>query len=227
MFYKRKRYESQSYSQCGEDLIVKYIFDVLQIPKPTYLDIGAHDPFFLSNTALFYKLGSQGINIEPDATLFPKFLKHRKKDINLNIGIGKEDSVADFYVMSVRTLNTFSKNEAERYQSEEGFSINEIIKTRVSTINSILKTYNKGIFPEFLNIDAEGVDEIIIKSIDFSKNYPLVICIETLSFSTSGREIKNTELINFLIDNGYMVYADTYINTIFTRVDTWRNKSAK
>ena len=227
MFYKRKRCESLSYSQCGEDLIVKYIFDVLQIQKPTYLDIGAHDPFFLSNTALFYKLGSHGINIEPDVTLFPKFLKYRKKDINLNIGIGKEDSVADFYVMSIRTLNTFSKNEAERYESEENFSINEIIKTKVNTINSILKTYTKGVFPDFLNIDAEGVDEIIIKSIDFSKNYPLVICIETLSFSTAGKEIKNAKLINFLVDNGYMVYADTYINTIFVRVDIWRNKSAK
>jgi hypothetical protein len=34
----------KSYSQCGDDLILDFAFDILGIAKPTYLDIGAHDP---------------------------------------------------------------------------------------------------------------------------------------------------------------------------------------
>ena len=37
-----------SYSQCSEDLIVRYIFNLRGISKPTYLDIGANDPFYIS-----------------------------------------------------------------------------------------------------------------------------------------------------------------------------------
>src|ERR1035438_1460830 len=74
-----------SYSQCGEDLIIRYVFDVLKIPCPVYLDIGAHHPRFLSNTFLFYQQGAHGINIEPDPTLFAAFPKQRNRDTNLNI----------------------------------------------------------------------------------------------------------------------------------------------
>ena len=56
--------EKKSFSQCGEDLIVNYIFGLRGITKPTYLDIGANDPFYLNNTALFYINGCRGINIE-------------------------------------------------------------------------------------------------------------------------------------------------------------------
>jgi hypothetical protein len=51
----------KSYSQPGEDLIVKYIFDVLQVRQPSYMDIGSHRPFFISNSAFFYANGSRGI----------------------------------------------------------------------------------------------------------------------------------------------------------------------
>ncbi|WP_231427099.1 FkbM family methyltransferase [Pedobacter sp. Leaf250] len=220
MFFKNK-YRRKSYSQCGEDLIIKYIFDNIGISKPSYLDIGAHHPYFLSNTFLFYETGSRGINVEPDSTLFPIFLKKRKKDTNLNIGVGLSNSIEDFYIMSSRTLNTFSKTEAERYQNEENFPIKQIIKTKVVTIKDILNKYNGGIFPDLLNIDVEGFDEKIVRSINYLENPPKVICIETLTFSTSGNEIKNHNLINFLCSNGYFLYSDTYINTIFVLKDIW------
>lgn len=103
-----KKYEKKSFSQSGEDLIVKFIIDNLGINKPTYIDIGAHHPYFISNTALFYKNGCRGINIEPDPPLFKVFLKYRKEDVNLNIGISDCNSESDFYIISASTLNTFS-----------------------------------------------------------------------------------------------------------------------
>ena len=47
----------KSYSQCGEDLLVDYIFKLRGITQPTYLDIGANHPYFISNTAKFYQQG--------------------------------------------------------------------------------------------------------------------------------------------------------------------------
>ena len=64
----RKNY-SKSYAQCAEDLIIRFAFDQMGIRKPVYLDIGAHDPIFLSNTYLFYKKGSRGVCVEPNPML--------------------------------------------------------------------------------------------------------------------------------------------------------------
>src|SRR3970282_781555 len=124
------KYKKISFSQSGEDLIVKFIFDNLGIPNPTYIDIGAHHPYFISNTALFYKNGCRGINIEPDPTLFNEFLKHRKEDINLNIGISDRNCELDFYIISSPTLNTFSKDEAAKYSLEGNYVIKSIEKIK-------------------------------------------------------------------------------------------------
>jgi FkbM family methyltransferase len=218
------KFNKISFSQSGEDLIVKYIFDNIGIYKPTYMDIGAHHPYFISNTALFYKNGCRGINVEPDPALFKAFLKYRKEDKNLNIGIGNCNSELDFYIISASTLSTFSKEEAEKYSQEGNYIIKSIEKIQVRTLPAVLNEFSNGVFPQFLSIDAEGVDEIIIKEIDFDNNFPIVICIETISFSTSGNGIKNNELINYIVSKGYMVYADTNINTIFVKENLWKNK---
>ncbi len=217
-------FKQESYSQTGEDVIVKFIFDRLGIKAPTYIDIGAHHPFKLSNTALLYKTGSRGVNIEPDPDLFKSFLEYRKEDINVNLGIGDTNAELDFYVISSPTLNTFSKKEAESYQTEGNYSIKEVKKIQVKTVNSVLEEYVNGKFPQFLNLDAEGIDDLIIKSIDYESNFPIVICVESISFSTNGNGIKNSALIEYIVSKGYMVYADTYINTIFVREELWRNK---
>lgn len=215
------KFQKTSYSQCGEDLIVKFIFDNLNIKNPSYLDIGAHHPYYISNTALFYQDGSVGINIEPDPILFEAFEKNRKKDKNLNIGISNYEDVLDFYLISSPTLNTFSKEDAFNYQKEGNFKIKSIEKIKVNTLSNVLNEFSNGIFPQFLNVDAEGIDELIVKSIDFEKNFPIVICIETISFSTSGNGVKNLALIKLVEENGYLLYADTHINSIFVRKNNW------
>lgn len=223
---KNRLYQKPSYSQSGEDLMLRFIFDELQIKTPSYIDIGAHHPFYLSNTALFYESGSIGINIEPDPLLFKRFIQYRKKDTNLNIGIGETEGEADFYLISSPTLNTFSKQEAENYIHEGDYKITEVVKTKINSLHHIIEKINHGVFPQFLNLDAEGIDELIIKSINYSKKYPIVMCVETISFSTSRNGIKNKALIDFIVSCGYIIYADTYINTIFVRKDAWETNPA-
>jgi len=80
---------TKSYSQCGEDLIVNYVFGALNIKKPSYIDVGAYHPQHLSNTALLYERGSRGVNIEPDPKLFRYFLR-RRKGLEFRLQAGSE-----------------------------------------------------------------------------------------------------------------------------------------
>src|SRR5262245_42242016 len=150
----KKKYLKKSYSQCGEDLIVRHLFDCLGTANPDYMDIGAHHPYYLSNTAHFYERGSTGINIEPDPTLFRRFVKHRKKDRKLNICISNVPVELDFYIISNPTLNTFSKEEAENYKKEGGYTIEQVQKIKVDSLEGVLKKYTNSRFPQFLSVDA-------------------------------------------------------------------------
>ncbi|HTF03669.1 MAG TPA: FkbM family methyltransferase [Bacteroidia bacterium] len=219
---KKKTYRQESYSQCGEDLIIDHVFHELRMVQPGYIDIGAHHPRYINNTYLFYLKGSRGINIEPDPQLFEEFTRMRNGDINLNVGVGDTNGEADFYIMTEPTLNTFIKEEAERAEKEHAaYRIKEVRKLKINLLDDIIRQYNNGNFPELLSIDVEGLDEVILRSINYETATPKVMCVETLTFSTRGRGEKKTDLIEFIKSKGYIAYADTYINTIFVKEDTW------
>ena len=54
---------------------------------------------------------------------------------------------------------------AENYKKEGDFYIKQITKVPVKTLDFVIDYYFIGKFPEFLSLDAEGLDESIIKSI--------------------------------------------------------------
>jgi len=212
-----------SYSQCGEDLILQHLFMVLGIGKVSYLDIGAHHPTYLSNTYLFYKNGGHGVCVEPDPSLFEEFNKKRPHDVNLNCGVGISTGEANFFVMSSRTLNTFSRAEAERYQSYGKQRIVKTIRLALKLVNEIIgKNFEKR--PNLVSLDVEGMDYLILQNFDFKKYRPEVFCLETLSYTEDKSERKLTEIIDLMHKNGYLTYADTYINTIFVDNAAWSNR---
>lgn len=210
-------YAKNSYSQCGEDLIVSFIMERLNIKRPSYLDLGAHRPIFISNTYLFYKGGSRGVCVEADPTLCVDFRKKRPKDILLNIGVGTKKGKLPFYIMTARSLNTFSLEEAEKIAAGNIHgkqNIEKIVEIDLIPVNEIVKQYcPKEI--DFVSLDIEGLDFEILKTFDFTKNRPKIWCIETLGFDEKGREYKEQEIIDYMDKKGYFVYADTNINSIF------------
>jgi FkbM family methyltransferase len=214
-------YYRKSWSQCGEDLILRFLFDLLHIARPSYIDIGAHHPWYYNNTYLFYRQGAHGVNIEPDPSLHASLCRGRPRDVNLNIGIGPHAAELDFYVMSSRTLNTFSVSEARKYVEEHGLNIVETKQIKVQTFAQTVDTH-LGHTPDLVSLDVEGLELDILRSIDFAQYRPHVFCIETLSYEGGkGSGVKNAEIHALMLQNEYKMYADTYINSIYVAQSSW------
>lgn len=214
-----------SYSQTGEDLIINFILHQLKLPTVTYLDVGAHHPKVLSNTFYFYNNGFRGVNIEPDPFLIEEFFKVRNEDKNLNVGIGfkDENDLAEFFIMSDRTLSTFSREDAEKIQMYGTNKIDQIIKVPLVSINKIIEE-NFISSPNLVSIDIEGLDFEVLKTFDFNKFRPEIFCIETLTYTENKTEKKLNEIIEYLLSKNYFVYSDTYINTIFVDSIAWKKR---
>jgi len=212
----------KSYAQCGEDIIVKYLLNrLLKIQKPSYLDIGAHHPTYLSNTYLFYKEGAQGVCVEPEPDLCRLFESRRKRDTCLNCGVGNTSrDKAEFYVMHPRTLSTFCRQEAMENSRIDSFHIDHIIQVPLVTINSMIKNYFDTC-PHFISIDIEGDCLEILETLDFDRYRPQVFCIETLEYRNDPSAKKMPQVNRLMDSKGYLVYADTYINTIFVDRQAW------
>jgi FkbM family methyltransferase len=217
------RYVSrQSFSQSGEDMIIDFALKAMRIENPSYLDIGANHPCIFNNTYYFYNLKGYGVTVEPDPALSALLKRKRPKDITLNIGVstGLHERLP-LYVMSNPTLNTFSESEALRYGETGSYKIQRVIDVELLPISEIFMKYFDDNSPDILSIDVEGMDYEIIKSIDFKKYRPVIICVETLQFSESREVNKISAINNYLSNYNYMVYADTHINTIFVDRQKW------
>jgi FkbM family methyltransferase len=210
----------KSYAQCGEDLIMRHIFNALQITTPTYLDIGAHHPSYLNNTKVFYDEGARGVNIEPDPSLIAAFHKRRPRDLNLNVGVGGCSGTLPFYIMSTQTLNTFSEVEAKAVSREGKVAIEKVIDIPVVTVNDVIKDHFSRP-PDIISLDVEGMDLAILRSLDFANYRPKVLCVETITFSDHRQGRKIPEIAEIMRDNRYFAYADTNVNTLFVDRGVW------
>ena len=156
-------YSTLSYSQEGEDLILKRLFDGQK--KGLYVDVGAHHPKRFSNTYLFYKMGWRGINIDAMPGSMEKFKEVRPEDINIEAAISDKDELLTYYIFNESALNTFSKNEAEQKAGKGNYRVIDEIKINTIPLSQVLNKHldsNKQI--DFLNIDVEGYDFKVLDS---------------------------------------------------------------
>jgi len=209
-----KKYIQGSYSQKGEDLIIeKYIGSK---KRGYYVDVGAHNPHKYNNTKRFYEKGWKGINIEPNPLLYKKFVEQRKRDINLNIGIGEKSGVADFYELQPDSLSTFSKKEMAS-KVELGYVLQKKYKIKVVSLKNILnKISNQKI--DFISVDTEGLDLEVLKSNDWIRYRPTLVCVETADFTQeiSGKNNNKKKQINNLMQaNNYKELYSNGLNTIY------------
>jgi Methyltransferase FkbM domain len=205
-----------SHAQAGEDMITAYFFDHFRITKITYLDIGAWDPILINNTYHFYERGFSGVLVEPNVDLSEKLRRVRPRDTTLvaGIGFGAKREAVDYYVMSNPSWSTFDKAEAEHQVKATGgkVTIREVRKMPLLNVNDVMAEHFKGAAPSFVSIDAEGLHLAILKSIDFERFRPPVICVETL-VSAESRTIP--EIPAFMTTKGYVARGGSFVNTIF------------
>jgi FkbM family methyltransferase len=206
--------DKRTYAQSGEDQIVAFILKYLNVKKRDYLDVGAWLPILNNNTYLFYTRNYRGVLVEPNADACKKLREVRPRDKVLVAGVGVTSArEADYYVMTKSSWNTFSKEEAERQVkvSNGTEQIKEVIKVPLLDINQIMADYFRRA-PAFLSVDAQGLELAILKSIDYSRFRPEVICAETL---VTGTNKMIPETVAFMETKGYLVRGMSFVNTIF------------
>lgn len=204
-----------SYAQQGEDLVLQAVLEHVGIPKPRYLDIGAFHPSISSNTFLFYAKGSRGVLVEPNPFMAELLRRARPEDTVLEVGVSVDGSdSADYYVIRERPqLNTFSREQADRYVAESGpQTIEAVVKVPLRSIDSILEEHFGRTPPDLVSIDVEGLDLAMLQTLSFDRFRPAVLCVETLVYGTNEQREPTLELLR---GHGYEVRAGTFVNTIF------------
>jgi FkbM family methyltransferase len=214
-----------SFAQHGEDLILKSITHALRIARPTYIDIGAHEPVVNNNTYLFYTEGSRGVLVEPNPLYAKKLRAERPEDEVLELGIGfTAQREADYYMIkNDDQLNTFSKEQAEELEKLRGKgTIERVVKMPLVSINEVFEEHFPKGGPNIVSVDTEGLDYDILRSLDFARFRPQIVCAETAELT--GATID--PIFALMQQNGYVPRGGTFVNTVFIDEKLFATKNA-
>ena len=205
-------YATRSYSQEGEDLILRRIFD--QQRTGFYVDVGAHHPKRFSNTYIFYRAGWRGINIEPNPAVKGQFASIRPRDINVQVGISEQASTLTYYEFDDPALNSFDAGLTKWRLANTPYKVIRESAVPVERLDAVLtRLLPAGQAIDFLTVDVEGLDLAVLRSNDWTRFRPRCVLIEALQSSLEGA-LRGDACI-FLQGQGYELFAKTYNSLIF------------
>jgi len=149
-----------------------------------FVDFGCYHPYRFSNTFLLYLLGWRGLNVDGNKEAIELFKKLRPGDASIHSLVAEEEGKMEYFKFPEGALNTVRK-EAADFLLERGKRDPNSASMQVERIKAVHPNYLFESFVgekqfDFLNIDLEGLDEQILKRIDFKRFRPRVIAIETL-----------------------------------------------
>ena len=197
------------YSQYGED---KKIFEFFKNKKGTLLDIGANDGRTISNSLLFLENGWSGVLVEASPIAFEKLKKEHETNKNvycLNKCLSDVNGEVTFYhnedhfgvgdtdlLSTIVPSNYINSSKSFRFSSftVKCFDFETFYK------DLPIKNFN------YLSIDIEGMDLILLKQMNLAKLGVELIIIEYNHTKSVKDEIleycKKFNIDKILLDNG-------------------------
>jgi len=185
-------------------------------PSGFYVDVGAHHPFFYSNTFHFYSKGWRGINIDAVPGSMKSFLPLRPRDINLEACVGTPGRWVEFSIFEEQTLNTMDAEVASKLVQEGRSRLLSKEKLMTQSLAQILRSHvPRGQAIDFLSVDVERADLEVLQSNDWDVFRPEFIVVE--SHGTELLKIHQVPVAGFLATHNYAPVAATGPSLIFSR----------
>jgi hypothetical protein len=184
------------YSQNHED---DFVLDYFQGAKKKVLEIGANDGKTLSNSLLFIENGWEAYLLEPSQKAFDRIvqLHDRNKSVHLyRVAIAESSEEKTYYesgellgIGDSALVSSLDSNELKRWNGAVSFVESRIVcKTWIDFIN--INGLEKTEF-NFISIDAEGYDLIILQQINLTMHNCEVLCIEWNGVSSLSDKFTN------------------------------------
>jgi len=189
----KERILSYCYPPESEDIVLYHVFHDFE--DIFYIDVGSYDPILGSITKFMYDVkDAHGINIEPLEEHREITNRERKRDINLCLGLGERETVADFFVQGA--MSTLEENIRSDVFGDE------VRKIKIETLENICDKYvPDGQRISFLKIDVEGAEKRVLQGANFKKYRPMVVIMESVVPVTNEPSYESWE--NILTGNEY------------------------
>lgn len=199
------------FSQFGEEGTISR-----QFPRGylgTYLDIGAFHPFKWSNTARLWLTGWNGVNIDANRQSIARFERARPSDRNIWAAVvpaaGWHEGQTVAFTGKQDGIDPVGAVQADRETGSVTSAVPAI------SLDSLAGYFTAPL--DFMNIDIEGIDEVVVSEDAFARLSPHVLAIE--QYGDDIAEILERPSSRKLAVLGYRMVGRCHVTSIYRRAD--------
>jgi len=190
--------------------------------KGYFVEVGAYDGEFVSNTSFLADNGWNGLYIEPIFEYYEKCLnRHKDNDVIVaNVAIGLEEGEKTIY--RGETLTTLDEKQMSRYKEIDwaqhiSFHEDTCYQMRLDTLMNKLEVPKNF---DILIVDVEGKEAEIFKTFELKEWKPKLIIVELEDEHPSFQKYPNyiqeiKELRSYILEQGYEQIYKNQWNTVF------------
>lgn len=186
----------------AEDVSVSRFFDKKY--KGFYVDIGCYHPIKYSTTYFFYRRGWRGINVDIDDLKISLFRWIRRGDHNVVRAVSHKDGVTQYFRAGLFSqINSINPDYAKKLGKQ--YPPKQVRCSRLTTILDESPYKDRPI--DFLKVDAEGHDLMVLQSLDWHRYRPSIVAVEV--HETGFNRASKNPIYLYIKTKGYTLVAWT------------------
>jgi len=167
-----------------------------------FVEVGANDPFLLSQTWMLEQKGWTGVLVEPLAACCADLRRYRNaRVVQVACGAPHQIGTATLHIAgAVSSLVPNAFDPKVRYETTE--------TVQVVTLTDVLQQVAAPRVIDFLSIDTEGTEGDILAGMDLTRFQPTLILVEYHVYSLAlHRQLNNMgyKLIRRTVDNNWYI----------------------
>lgn len=189
------------YAQGMEDM---YLLRVLgPSKKGVYVDVGANDGVFVSNTYALYRLGWRGVCVEPNPVAYSALRIARPEDTCVNVAVGATEGQIELSWRGDITEGSVVGRFADT---------DNVCTVPQTTLASIFRSCNVPAEFDLLSLDVEGMEEEVLRGVDWESHSPRIVILE---YNSEGRV--RSDAFDYLYGLGFRPILVNRWNVMFSR----------
>jgi len=246
VFRKIINYFSHNIEEANESSYFYKLSSTCQIPKldniyeqyfgrinnGCFVEVGAYDGEYCSNTSGLADVGWFGYYIEPIPEYFKRCKIRHAKNKNIIVSqcaIGPKQGKVKINVGGpLSTINDEMRLNFNSLEWAKGnFKMGKKVRVDQFTLNDYFIKYKLKPKPELLVIDVEGYEWSVLRNLDIQKWRPYMVIIELHDQNDDYLLIREdcNNIVRYFDDNGYKVIYKDFTNTIYVPKDFYPRNS--
>lgn len=200
------------HGQSREDEIAWQLFQ--HDPSGYFVDVGAHDGLYYSNTYAFERRGWRGMCFEPHPEFHKQLVANRPGSTCIHAAVGNRIELATpFYSTPNAIFSSTSQADLESLRKiyvdeQEQFEKMQQISVPLITLDYALAIHGVERV-DYLSVDVEGREMDVLQGFDIARRRPRLVIVENNNLWDA--------LIEYFTAAGYTLARVVYQNMFFVR----------